>query len=298
MNGIIECDLLTKKFKTVTAIDRLKFGISEKKIIGLIGNNGAGKTTFLKICAGYLKPTAGSVRVLGKSPFDDLSVLSDLIFIDEAMKYYEESPLEDLLLTCRIAYKNWDTQFALKLFSDCGLSKKSRYKNLSRGMKAQFNFIIGLASRAPVTLMDEPIVGMDAATRKEFYSILLRDYIENPRMFIISSHFLAEIENILEEIVLIDQGKLVLHDTVEKLQGYAVTLNGPREIVMEYIKDKQVLNLEQFGNTTIAAVAGASGSQPAAWLAQSGVHLSSVSVQDLCIYLTKKRKDSDFHDYT
>lgn len=285
---ILNCSSLTKKYTQKTALNDLSFSIDENKIVGLIGRNGAGKTTFLKTCAGFLLPTSGEITLWGEKVFDNLNVTSKMIFIDEEIQYHKSFRLTDILTMGAIYHKNWDSAFAKKLIKHFGLNEKQRYHKLSRGMKTQFNIIMGLSSRSPLTLLDEPTLGLDAAVRKEFYNILLKDYMENPRTIIISSHLLSEIENLLEEIVLINEGGLVLHNPIEVLQEYAVYLNGKKEIVAPFIQKKQALNTEEFGNSVIAAVKNELDGREISYLKDNNVDISKVSVQDLCIYLTKK----------
>jgi ABC-2 type transport system ATP-binding protein len=292
--SIINCKDLTKQYKSKKALDKVTISIDENKIIGLIGRNGAGKTTFLKTCAGYLIPTAGEINIFGKKPFDNLDVLSNMVFIDEEIQYAESLKLKEILELGRIYYKNWDDAFAWKLLKYFGLNEKIKYKKLSRGMKTQFNIVMGLACRAPLTLMDEPTLGLDVAVRKEFYNILLKDYMENPRTFVISSHLMGEIENLLEEIILIHDGKLVFQKPIEELQGYALLLNGKKEMLTPFIEKKQLLHSEVFGNSIIAGIVNDLTKEEEEYLEQNNVDISRAKIQDIYIWLTKNGKGGGF----
>ncbi|AUS98247.1 hypothetical protein CDQ84_09535 [Clostridium thermosuccinogenes] len=289
----VECSALTKKFAKTTALDSLTFSLDENKIIGLIGRNGAGKTTFLKTCAGYIKPTSGEIKVFGEKVFDNMNAISKLIYIYDDIKYNDSLRLGDILKLGPLYYKDWNSDFAVKLLKRFGLKDHMKYCKLSRGMKTQFNIIVGLCSRAPLSLLDEPTLGLDAAVRKDFYNILLNDYMEHPRTIIISSHLLSELENLLEEIVLIDNGKLVLHKSVEELQEYGVYLNGRSDIIGPFIKDKQVLSLRKLGNSIIAGIKNDLSDADRSYLSANNVDISKINVEDVCIYLTRKREDGE-----
>lgn len=291
----INSNMLTKKYGGKAALDGLAFSTEGEKIIGLIGRNGAGKTTFLKICAGYILPTSGNVKIMGKQPFNNLEVLSNLIFIDEEIRYRINTKLEELLQLGSIHYKNWSGTLAARLLDYWGLNKKQKYNKLSRGMKSQFNIIMGICSRAPVTLMDEPTLGLDAAVRKDFCRILLEDYMESPRTFVISSHLLAEIENLLSDILLINEGKLVMHRPMEEMQEYAVYLNGKKDAVMKLVEGKEILNTEHFGNNVIVAVQNQFSNNDRKYIQDNNIDISKVNVHDLCIYLTKSGEEVDLH---
>ncbi len=297
MSTVINCTNLTKAYKNKEALSELSLSIGENKMIGLIGRNGAGKTTFLKTCAGYILPTSGNITVLGGEPFDNLSVLSNMIFIDEEVSYNTSLKLGELLKIGQIYYKNWDNGFARKLIKYFDLNEKQKYKKLSRGMKTQFNMIMGLASRSPLTIMDEPTLGLDVAVRKEFYNIMLKDYIENPRSFILSSHLMSELENMLEEMILIHKGKLVFQKSIEELQGYAILLNGKDEILKPFLAKKQVLNTESFGNSIIAGIVNDLKSEELTYLENNNVDISNAKIEDVYIWLTKNEKGGGFDEF-
>ena len=164
-------------------------------------------------------------------------------------------------------------------------------------MKTQFNIIMGISSRMPITLFDEPTLGLDAAFRKEFYTILLKDYINHPRTIIISSHLLNEIENLLEEIILIDNGSLVLQDSMDSFQNYGVVLNGNKDIIKPFIENRQILNTSSLGNSMIVGIYNNLTNDDMNYLQQNNVDISKMSSQDACIYLTKSGKEGGFDGF-
>lgn len=190
---IIKADHLVKKFKNKTALDDLTFEISDVGIIGLIGRNGSGKTTLMKLCAGLLKDDGGELKVFGEEPMDNLSVLENIVYTYHDMDYYKPLKLKAILENYNTMFPMFDNDFALRLLKYFDLELKKKYIHLSEGEASLFNFICGLSSRAKLTMFDEPILGMDVAIRKVVYDVLLRDYNENPRMIMISSHMLSEI---------------------------------------------------------------------------------------------------------
>lgn len=297
MSDVLACNGLIKTYKNKAALNGLTLSIGENKMIGLIGRNGAGKTTFLKTCAGYILPTSGEIKVFGGKPFDNLEVLSNLIFIDEEVQYNSSMKLGEILSMGKMCHKNWDEAFAKKLIKYFDLNEKLKYRKLSRGLKTQFNIIMGLSSRCPLTLMDEPTLGLDVAVRKEFYSIILKDYMENPRTFILSSHLMSELENMLEEMILIHNGKIIFQKPIEELQCYSVLLNGSQEILKPFLDKKQVLNAETFGNSMIAGIVNELTGEETAYLEQNNVDISRAKIEDVYIWLTKKEKGGGFDEF-
>ena len=296
MENVINTYNLSRTFGKTKALDDVSVSIGENKIIGLIGRNGAGKTTLLKTCAGYIRPTKGQVKIWDRKVWDNIDVLSDLIYVDDEIQYDSSLKLKDILFVCENSYKNWDKAFAEKLISYFGLDTNKKYKKLSRGMKTQFNIVVALSSRTKLMLFDEPTLGLDAAFRKEFYGILLNDYMKNPRTIIISSHLLSEIEDMLEEIVLIDKGKLVLHESVDDVRGRGILLNGRREILEPFIEGRRVLSRQELGASLIVGILNELADDERAHLEKNNVDISAISAQDMCIYLTNDDKGG-FEDY-
>jgi ABC-2 type transport system ATP-binding protein len=290
---------LRKEYPSKVALRDMDITLGGDGIVGLIGRNGAGKTTLLKILAGYIRPTSGDVRIFSAPVFDNLNVLSRLVFIDEEMQFDRNFRLRDILRVCQIHYANWDAGFAQRLLAFFKLDTRKAYRQLSRGMKTQFNIIVGLAARAPVTLLDEPTLGLDAAVRKEFYDIMLSDYLENPRTIIISSHLLGEMENLLGEIILLDEGRLVMHQPMDVFQDYGVYLEGSKAAVLPHVEKHTVWRREELGQNVMVAVRNDFDASERALLASNpNVRVSRIPVQDLCIYLTGQGKDVSFNAFS
>ncbi|WP_368653870.1 ATP-binding cassette domain-containing protein [Ornithinibacillus sp. 4-3] len=286
--SVIECKNLTKVYKDFRALDELNCTINEKTITGLIGRNGAGKTTLLKILAGYLSETSGEVHVFSERPYNNLFVSANSILIDDQVKFSNSLTLMQILEEAERFYEHWDMEFAKRLCNYFSFPKNQHHQFLSKGRKSTFNAIIGLASRCELTMFDEPITGMDAAVRKDFYRALLKDYLEHPRTIILSSHHLDEIEDLLEDVLLIKNGQAFLHLPVEDLKEYAVGLTGRTEVVQQWMYDKEVLYKNQISPDYTYVVV--KNNFPIEKAKQLGIEVSSVSPSDVCIYLTNETK--------
>lgn len=289
--NVIESRELMKSFGKFHALNNLTFTIEENKITGLVGRNGAGKTTLLKLLAGYIKPTKGELCVFSHNPFNHLEVSGNAIFVDDNMAFPDSFTLVDLLREIAPFYPNWNTQLAHGLFDYFRFNPLQRHSNLSKGSKSIFNAIIGISSRCPLTLMDEPTTGMDSAVRKDFYRALLKDYLEHPRTVILSSHLLGELEEILEDVLLLDEGKKVLHLPILELKEYALGLRGPAEIIFKLFQDEDILYREEFAKGNLYTVVKAKKLNGRyEQIRQQGVEVIPISMNDLCIHLTAKTK--------
>jgi ABC-2 type transport system ATP-binding protein len=289
--NIIKCSNLVKRYDPVAALQDMTFTLEENKITGLIGPNGAGKTTLMRIIAGFTLPTAGELKVLGHTPFNNLSVSQNLIYIDDNLPLPTGMAIKDILTEAGKFYPNWNMELALRLFEYFGLNPNQRYQKLSKGKKSTFGVIIGLAARCPLTIFDEPTTGMDAEVRKDFYRALLKEYLQHPRTILLSSHLLNEIEDVLEDVLLVKEGKAVLHLPMEDLREYAIGLRGKTEVIHQLIQGRTILRQEGFAKDSSYVVIAKEQSQDIRQRAKlAGVKVLPVATADLCVYLTSTNK--------
>ncbi|WP_042220586.1 ATP-binding cassette domain-containing protein [Oceanobacillus manasiensis] len=285
--NMVECDRLTKKQGSVYALNELNIQIKKNTITGLIGRNGAGKTTLLKILAGLWKPTTGHVEVLKVNPFNSLTVSANVAYINDEMDFPNALTLSEILQTGKRFYGNWDSQLAERLFKYFSFNPNQLHTHLSKGKASTFNMIFGLAARCEITLFDEPTTGMDASVRKDFNRALLKDYLAHPRTMIISSHHLEELEEVLEDILVIKNGKALLHEPIDVIRNYAIGLTGRSELVRQWVTNKQVLYTEDVGaNTCYAVVKNEEIDIEKA--KRLGMQVTTVSASDVCVYLTNQ----------
>lgn len=286
---VVDCEGLVKEYGRSRALSDLSFQISENKITGLIGRNGAGKTTLLKIMAGFQKQTSGDMRVFGEKPYNSLLASVNSILVDDQMAFPVSLNLGEVLDASATFYPKWDAELARRLFEYFSFRTEYRHSELSKGMKSTFNMIVGLASRCTLTMFDEPTTGMDASVRKDFYRALLKDYIANPRTIIVSSHHLEEIEDLLEDILLLKNGKKLLHIPVSDVKEYAIGVQGKTSVLTDWLEDKEVLYRKTIGTEITYVVIENKYTEKIKQDARKlGFEVSPVSSNDVCIYLTSK----------
>lgn len=289
MSAII-CNGVMKRFRNKEVLGNITCSIEGEKIIGLVGRNGAGKSTLLKLLAGHLKPTKGEIQVFGNNPFNNLTVSTNLIFIEDSMSFSPMFTLKDIFNMAHDYYPNWQGELAVRLLDYANISESAFHQDLSKGQNATFNLIYGLATRCAVTLLDEPMNGMDEAIRTDMYRAILKEYIAYPRTIIISSHHLQEIEHLLEEILLIDEGKVKLHESLEDVKQMAVRLKGNATAIKQLIKHKNVLFEMENAFHYEAIVETKLFTLNEKVLGEAGITIQSVSASDMCKYLTNKTK--------
>jgi ABC-2 type transport system ATP-binding protein len=289
MNTVVEVQRLTKTFGDVMAVNDVSFSIEAEKIYGLLGRNGAGKTTIMQIISAQKFPTNGDALVFGEAPYENSRVLSQICFVKDSQTYPKYFRLSDVLEVASLFFPRWDREYALALVDAFRLPLNRRMSALSQGMLSSAGATIGLASRAPLTIFDEPYLGMDAVARALFYDRLLEDYAEHPRTVILSTHLIDEVSRLLEHVLVLDAGRLILDEEVEALRGRAFTVVGPAATVDHYIENKDVLSREPFAGLVSATVmrnGNASDRQQAEAL---GLEVAPVSLQQLIVHLTSDK---------
>src|SRR5918998_6490919 len=276
---------VTMRFRGHTALDDVSTVIERDSITGLLGRNGAGKTTLMQLLTGHRVPTSGRVEVLGAAPYENEHVLSRICFVKEGQRYPDHFRVRDALDSAALVYPDWDADLAAGLLRDFDLPVRRPVKKLSRGMTSAVGIVIGLASRAPVTLFDEPYLGLDAVARQLFYDRLLADYAEHPRTVVLSTHLIEEIAPLLERVLLIDRGRVLLDADAESLRGSAVTVSGPGDKVQAFARQHELLHSESLGghSRAVVRVGDATARRTAAG---SGLTVEPTNLQQLVVAMS------------
>jgi ABC-2 type transport system ATP-binding protein len=285
MNAVIEVSGLTKRFRQVTAVDDASFSVEENTIYGLLGRNGAGKTTMMQLLTGQDFLTSGSISVFGENPVENAGVLSNVCFIKESQKYPDDFKPKHVFRSAPWFFPNWDAALAERLVADFRLPLDRRIKKLSRGQLSAIGVIVGLASRAPLTFFDEPYLGLDAVARQTFYDRLLEDYAEHPRTVVLSTHLIDEVSDLLEHVLVIDEGRIIVDATADDLRGSAVTLVGSRPVVDAFVGGRDVLHREGIGGLASVTVQRLTAAERSA-ASEAGIELLPVSLQQLIVRTT------------
>lgn len=277
---------LTKRYRGVTAVDGVGFDLQENRIHGLLGRNGAGKTTLMRLMTGQEFATSGSIEVFGRSPVENAAVLAGVSFIKESQKYPDEFQVRHVLKSAPWFFERWDAGFAERLVDDFRLPVRRRIKKLSRGQLSAVGVIVGLAARAPLTLFDEPYLGLDVVARRLFYDRLLADWAEHPRTVVLSSHLIDEISDLLERVILIEEGRILVDAEADELRGSVTTVAGARSAVDAFAVGRDVIGREGVGGLASLTLSRLDEEGRRAASA-AGLELAPVSLQQLVIHLTR-----------
>lgn len=213
--NLIKCTNLTKKFDNKTILNNINLTITENKIIGLLGKNGTGKTTLIKLINDLLTPTSGEILIEGKKPSPEtkeiISYLPERTYLDKTMT------IKETLIFFSEFYKNFNIKKAKKLLKDLNLEEDQKLSKMSKGMLEKLTLILVMSRKAKIYILDEPLGGVDPATRDYILDTILTNFDENASI-IISTHLIEDIEKILDEVIFIDKGEIVLNSPTDKLR--------------------------------------------------------------------------------
>ena len=229
------CEHITKQYKDKLALNDISLTLEQGKIYGLIGRNGAGKTTLLSVLTAQNPATSGSVTLDDMAVWENRSALEHLCFSRE-LNVSAESGLgsmkvKEYLRTASIYYRDWDSAMAERLVDLFELPVKKRMNKLSKGMLSMVTIIVAMASKAAFTFLDEPVAGLDVVAREQFYKLLIEEYTETGRTFVISTHIIEEAADVLEEVIILKDGKVLLEADTQALVDSARYVSGKAEDV-------------------------------------------------------------------
>ena len=288
MTAVIEVQNLSKRYKEKRALDNVSLRLEGGAIYGLLGRNGAGKTTLMSILTAQNFETSGTVKVFGEHPYENAHVLSRICFVRESQKYPDDAYPKHAFKAASLFFPHWDQTLAEELIQQFQLPMKQTIKKLSRGQLSAVGVIIGLASRAEITFFDEPYLGLDAVARQIFYDRLVEDYAEHPRTVILSSHLIDEVSNLIEKVIVIDNGRILLNEDTDAVRDRAVTVVGDAATVDAWVSGREVLHREALGRVASVTVLGRLSAEERAEVTASGLDLAPVSLQQLVVRLTQK----------
>ena len=212
---LLECRNLCKEFDGKKILKDINLKIPEGKIIGLLGKNGTGKTTLIKLINDLLTPTSGEVLINGKNPGVDskqiISYLPERTYLDKDMT------VKDSLNYFNEFYNNFDMEKAIKLLKDLNLDINTKIAKMSKGMQEKLQLILVMSRNAKLYILDEPLGGVDPATRDYILDTILSNFCDGATV-IISTHLISDIERILDEVILMDKGEIILTSSADELR--------------------------------------------------------------------------------
>ena len=277
----IEIQNISKNFKSVKALDHVSLHIKEHTIYGLLGRNGAGKTTLLNIINNRLPADEGTVKMDGVAMTENDNALKQCFFVSEKMLYPEGMKVKEVFKWTEQFFHTFDMTYAKKLSEMFGLDTNIKTKNLSTGYQSIFKNIVALSTNVPYIFLDEPVLGLDAYHRDLFYKVLIEKYSKNPFTIVISTHLIEEVANVIEEVIIIKNGRIIKNESIESILKQGYTISGATGTVDSYTANKEVIGADTLGGLKTAYIMGIPDEN-----IPVGLEISRMDLQKLFIQLT------------
>jgi len=249
---MIEFINVTKDYGKTRAIDDLSLRLPDQGISCLLGRNGAGKTTFLKLLAGHIPVSKGEIIVDGKSVSPG-HMPETVSFIENGSVQFNMR-LKSLIETAAELQEDFDKDFANEMMRRFELDPDKKFLQLSFGMKTMLNTIITLSNTSCTILLDEPTLGFDAIMRDQFNTLLLESYQAHPRTIIVSTHLIDEISKVTERLIIIEEGRILLETGIDDIDEKAYTLSGQSAAVLPLLDGLNVIGKQEIGSLMAAYV--------------------------------------------
>lgn len=255
---MIKADNLTKRFQGVTAVDHIHAEIQDGTVFGLIGTNGAGKSTFLRMAAGILKPDEGTITLDGESVFEDTRVKARCFYIPDEPYFLGNGTADDMKTFYQGIYPNFDTDRFGKLLKSFELDGRRKIQTFSKGMKKQLAVLLGICAGTDYLFCDETFDGLDPVMRQTVKSLFANDLEERHLTPVIASHNLRELEDICDHVGLLHRGGMLLSKDLDdmKMNIHKIQCVLPAGLDRTNLQDLDIMTTEQRGSLLTLTVRG------------------------------------------
>ncbi|MGO3899296.1 ATP-binding cassette domain-containing protein [Lactiplantibacillus argentoratensis] len=288
----IQVQAVQQAFRGQTVLDNLNLTIKPNTIYGLLGRNGAGKSTLLNIISNRIFADSGTVTMDNETMRDNDHTLGKVYLMSEVNLYSERSRVKQLFKTTALLYGDFDDAHANKLAQTFGLDLNARFGKLSTGYRTIFKLIIALCVPADYIFLDEPVLGLDANHREIFYQELIETYSDHPRTFVISTHLIEEIANLIEHVFVLDNHHIIVDGDVTDILGQSYAVTGPQTDVSTYTDDLNIIGKDHLGGITAHYVYGPlDNDRPI----PDTVTVEHLDLQKLFVNLTNTKEEAAAH---
>lgn len=288
---MMKIEHLSKHFGKNQVLTDVNFELAPNKIYALLGRNGAGKSTLLSIMIDALRANSGIVQMGGQLINDNDALLGKMYLMSsesalDNVMFQRYLKLKNIFQTNESLYGGFDWQLAERLTNEFGLSLDVAYSKLSTGQKTLAKLVLALCLPVDYVFLDEPVLGLDANHRDMFYQELLKSYEHRPRTFVISTHLIEEIDQLVEHVLILDEGKIIVDDTTEHLLDQSFLVSGPQTAVDTYTQDLKVIHQRTLANIKYDYVFGQLNDRQEI---PDTVKVEHYDLQHLFMYLTHDR---------
>ena len=244
---MIKLKNVTKKYGKQLVLDGINLDFDRPEgVYGVLGRNGVGKTTLMQIIFNMVSNYEGTVEINGMEAKNNDEVLKHIVYVGGEVNQYNslfQGKLKDILKMYNQMYDSFDQEFAESMLASFDIKLKNQFNKLSTGNKTLVQNTLGLATRAPITILDEPTNGLDSVNRQNFFHFMMEDYEKYPRLFMLSTHLIQEVENYLTDVVILKSANILIEDSLENIQAKSHNIKNYR------LNHKNVVKETAFGTS-------------------------------------------------
>lgn len=288
----IQVQAIQQAFHGQTVLDNVSLTFEPNKIYGLLGRNGAGKSTLLNLISNRIPANHGTITLDGESMRDNDQALGKIYLMSEVNLYPERARVNQLFKTTAQLYGGFNSAYAAQLTAAFGLDGNARFGKLSTGYRTIFKLIVALCVPVDYVFLDEPVLGLDANHRELFYNELIETYSTEPRTFVISTHLIEEIANLIEHVFVLNDHHIIVNGEVTDILAKAYSITGPAADVARYTQGLNVIGHDHLGGITAHYVYGAlEDDRPI----PDTVKVEHLDLQKLFVSLTNTKEEAQGH---
>ena len=280
----IELRGVTKRYGATTALDNVSVKFGGGIVYGLLGANGAGKTTMMNLITNRIWADEGEITIDGESAPGNDRALGKVYMMAEANLFPDSMKVDGALKLTKSYYPTFDMDYAMSVAEKFALPTKKKVKALSTGYASIFRLTLALSVNCPYVIYDEPVLGLDAQHRDLFYRLLMEKCAEGEQTVILSTHLIQEAAKLIGHAVIIKNGRILRDADAEELSGAAYQVSGPAAAVDNYLRGRHVLSVNSLGGLKTACVEGAPDGAP------EGLEISGMDLQDYFIGLMNEQE--------
>lgn len=277
---------ITKKYGKNLVLDGITIDFNNPEgVYGILGRNGVGKTTLMKIIFNMITNYEGDVEINGSPVKNNNDKLKDIMYVGGEINRYNslfQGKIKYILKVYDLMYETFDRQYAESLLDNFDIKLKTKFSKLSTGNQTLVQNTLGLASRAPVTILDEPTNGLDSVNRQNFFHFMMEDYAKHPRMFMLSTHLIQEIENYLTDVVILKDAGVLIEDTLDNIQANSHLVKNAR------LENKNIIKETTFGLSVEQTIYDDLSNEEFQRIRSQGGEVESLDLQSLFNALVEK----------
>lgn len=270
---------ITKKYGKQVVLDQINIDFDNPEgVYGVLGRNGVGKTTLMKIIFNMITRYDGEIEVNGISARNNDEILKHIVYVGGEINQYNgllQGKIKDILKAYSLMYDSFDQEYAESLLESFDIKLKNKFMKLSTGNKSLVQNTLGLATRAPITILDEPTNGLDSVNRQNFFHFMMEDYAEHPRLFMLSTHLIQEVENYLTNVVILKNAEVLIDDTIENIQKKSHLVKNIR------LENKHIIKETTFGSSVEQTIYDDLSNEDIQQVKANGGEIESLDLQSL-----------------